>query len=492
MPNTLAYLMLMIWPLVCVMLFRRLALERALIWCILGGYLVLPPLANFDLPLVPAMDKYSIPNIATFVICVVLLRRKISLLWPKSGIARVLSALFILSVIPTVATNGEPILFQVIANSEPITFIVDQLPGLGLRDLFSVLVSQVIMLLPFFMARQYLGSDTGLRELLLALAIGGLIYSIPSLIEIRLSPQINVWIYGFFQHSFEQMMRNGGFRPIVFLPHGLWLAFFMMTAVLAAAALSRTVTGPTRGRYLLATAYLAAVLVLCKSLASLAYGVVFTPVVLLASPKVQIRLAILCALVAIIYPMLRNTGSIPLDAILAQAEAISPDRAQSLGYRFDNEEQLLTRAHEKPWFGWGGWGRNLIRHVETGEILSIPDGRWIIVFGTFGWVGYLAEMGLLAAPLFLLGLRVHHMRTDQISPYVAPIAIILAATMIDMLLNATLIPITWMCAGAILGYVEQLRQSQMTTGKRRLFGEGPVIGRANNNQDGKPDRRSVL
>ncbi len=486
MPNILAYLMLMIWPLVVLVLFRRLALERALIWSILGGYLVLPPLANFDLPLVPAMDKFSIPNLSAFVVCVFVLRRKVAL-WPQSNIARVLTGLFLLGVIPTVMTNGDPLLFRVIEHSDPIIFVVDQLPGLSIRDLFSVLVSQVIMLLPFLMARQYLASQTGMRELLMALMIGGLIYSVPSLIEIRLSPQINVWVYGFFQHSFEQMMRNGGFRPIVFLPHGLWLAFFMMTTLLATAALSRRAQGPAYPRYLIATAYLALILLLCKSLASLAYGIVFTPVVLLASPKVQIRIAVLCALIAVIYPMLRNSGLIPLDAILAQAEAISPERAQSLEYRFNNEEQLLARAHEKPWFGWGGWGRNLIRHSETARILTIPDGRWIIVFGTFGWTGYIAEMGLLAVPLFLLGWRIRHMRNSEISPYVAPIAIILAATMIDMLLNATLIPFTWMCAGAVLGYVERLRQADANERNRGLFDKGPVIGRP-----GPPDRQRTI
>ncbi len=491
MPNALAYVMLMIWPLVCVVLFRRLPLERAMIWCILGGYLALPPLANFDLPLVPAMDKFSIPNISAFAVCLVVMRRRISF-WPHSGVARVLTALMVLGVIPTVATNGDPMLFRVIANSDPIAFIVDQLPGLGLRDLFSVLVAQVIMLLPFFMARQYLGTEKGLRELLVALAIGGLVYSIPSLVEIRLSPQINVWVYGFFQHSFEQMMREGGFRPIVFLPHGLWLAFFMMTALLAMAALSRSESGPTRVRYLLATAYIGVVLVLCKSLASLAYGLAFTPVVLLAGPRAQIRLAIVLALIAVIYPMLRNTGLVPLDAILAQAEAISPERAQSLGYRFGNEEQLLERAQEKPWFGWGGWGRNLVHHPETGEILTIPDGRWIIVFGTFGWVGYIAEMGLLAWPLFLLGLRMRSRQKRRISPYAATITVILAATMIDMLLNATLIPVTWMCAGAVLGYVEQLRHPKGRSGDHPLFGEGPAIGRTSVavRRDKAPGRRS--
>lgn len=482
MPNALAYLMLMIWPLVCVVMFRRLPLERAMIWCILGGYLLLPPLANFDLPLVPAMDKFSISNISAFVICVFVMHRKIAL-WPQSVIARVLTVMFIFGVIPTVLTNSDPIQFGVLPNSYPIVFATHQLPGLGMRDLLSVLTSQLIMLLPFFMARQYLGTNTGMRELLLALVVGGLIYSIPSLIEIRLSPQINIWVYGFFQHDFRQTMRWGGFRPIVFLPHPLWLAFFMMTAVLAAAALSRTFTGTMRMRYLLVTAYLAVILVLCKSLAPLTYGLVFLPVVLLASYKMQIRLAILLALVAIAYPVLRYIGAIPLEAILAQAEAISVARAESLAFRFGNEEQLLERAHEKPWFGWGGWGRNLVRHAETAAILTIPDGRWIIVFGTFGWLGYLAEMGLLAVPLLLLGLRMRHMRNDQLSPYVAAVAIILAATMGDMLLNATLIPLTWLCAGAVLGYAERLQKTQADAGKRLLFGKGPVIGRASNNAD---------
>jgi len=489
MPNILAYIMLMIWPLVCMGLFRRLSMERALIWSILGGYLVLPPLANFDLPLVPAMDKYSIPNLSALVILIVVMRCRISL-WPHARLARILAGLMVLGVIPTVANNADPILFRVIANSEPILFVVDQLPGMGLRDMFSGMVAQLIMLLPFFMGRQILGSEQGLRELLLALAVGGLVYSIPSLVEIRLSPQINTWVYGFFQHSFAQTIRQGGYRPIVFLPHGLWLALFVMTALVAMAALSRSVDGRARGRYLALTAYLAVVLVLCKSLASLAYGIAFTPVVLLANPKVQIRLAIVLALIAIVYPMLRNTGLVPIDAILAQAEAYSPERAQSLGYRFDNEQQLLARAHEKPWFGWGQWGRNLVRHSETGEILTIPDGRWIIVFGTFGWVGYLAEMGLLALPLFLLGVRMRILKAAQISPFVAPIAIILAATMMDMLLNATLIPFTWLCAGAMLGYVENLQKDADGAGGRALFGEGPAIGRSDSGTG--PKKRNLI
>lgn len=43
--------------------------------------------------------------------------------------------------------------------------------------------------------------------------LGVLWYTIPMLIELRLSPQMNVWVYGFFQHDFIQTVRYGGSLP---------------------------------------------------------------------------------------------------------------------------------------------------------------------------------------------------------------------------------------------------------------------------------------
>ncbi|MFD0858020.1 hypothetical protein [Roseovarius aquimarinus] len=463
MPNALAYLMLLIWPPVCALLCRRLPPERAIIWCILGGYLVLPPATGFDLPLVPEMNKISIPNICAFALAVFYLRRRVSL-WPDGWPMRALVLLFVLGAVPTVLTNGDGIVFSLLGNTAPILFPTATLPGLGLRDLLSVVVGQLITLAPFFLGRSLLASERGLRELLLALAIGALVYSLPALVEIRLSPQINTWVYGFFQHDFEQMMRQGGFRPIVFLPHALWLAFFVMSAALAAIALSRGAADGQRLKFLFAAAYLLVVLVLCKSVASLLYAVALAPIMLLASSRLMVRLALVLALVAMIYPMLRNNGWIPTDAILAKAKSYSPERAQSLGFRFNNEEQLLDRADEKPLFGWGGWGRNLVRDAQTGEILTIPDGEWIIVFGTFGWVGYIAQMGLIGGPLFLLWWGMGRARAGpepRGMPFVVgPMALLLAITMIDMLLNAILTPYTWLMAGAILGVCEARLRSE--------------------------------
>ena len=72
MPNGLAYLALLAWPPVTIALFRILSVERAVIWSILGGYLLLPPIAAFDFPLIPPLDKFSIATLAAYAACVVI------------------------------------------------------------------------------------------------------------------------------------------------------------------------------------------------------------------------------------------------------------------------------------------------------------------------------------------------------------------------------------------------------------------------------------
>ena len=475
MPNTFAYLMLLIWPVVCLVLFRRLSLERAIIWSILGGYLLLPPRASFDLPLVPALDKFSIASLSAFFICVAVMKKPVRL-WPDSTAGRALIALFVLGVVPTVLTNGDPILFRYGPNADPLHPGTDGIPGMTIRDLLSVVAQRGIVLLPFLLARQYLSTERGLREILVALVLAGLAYSVPALIEIRLSPQLNTWIYGFFQHEFSQMIRDGGFRPIVFLPHALWLAFFLVATILSAAAMTRSTPEPDRSRYMLAMIYLAGVLFLSKSLAAQLYTAAFAPLVLFASPRMQVRVALVLALIAVIYPILRNGGLIPTERILQQALDFDPSRAQSLAYRWTNEDLLLARADERPWFGWGSWGRNLVYDPETGQRLTVPDGRWIIVFGAWGWTGYVAEMGLLALPIVLIARRARSARGGGISRHAVAVAVILAANMVDMLLNATLVPFTWLCAGAVLGHAERLRNPVGHDIPDRPPGEGPVIG----------------
>jgi len=262
MPNILAYGALIAWPVAAYALFRILPLERALVWSILEAYLLLPPVADFDYPLIPPLDKTSIPNLAAFFIVVVLLGRGATI-FSGSLLTRTLILLFVASPIATTLLNRDP--FQV----GPIL-----LPGLPISEALATFIKQTTILLPLFLARKHLATPAAQREILLALALGGLAYSLPMLLEVRLSPQLNVWIYGFFPHAFDQQIRMGGFRPVVFLSHGLYVAFFALTTVIAAFGLWRAEKGP----FLLVGAYLTGVLVLCKTLGALVYAGVAVPV----------------------------------------------------------------------------------------------------------------------------------------------------------------------------------------------------------------------
>ncbi|MFP4327954.1 MAG: hypothetical protein ACLFQL_08095, partial [Paracoccaceae bacterium] len=200
MPNTFAYFVLIAWPIVTIVLFRKLPADRALIWALLGGYLILPPPpAGFDFPLLPPLEKDSIPSIAALLVVLGMHGLRGTLL-PDTMPGRVLVGLFILSPALTAFTNMEPV---------PAGDTV--LPPLTPKDAVSLSIRQFLLLLPFLLARQFLDSGGSQKALLQAFAVAGLIYSLPMLLEVRLAPQINTWIYGYFQHSFEQMIRLGGY-----------------------------------------------------------------------------------------------------------------------------------------------------------------------------------------------------------------------------------------------------------------------------------------
>ena len=450
MPNLFALLMLLLWPVIAVVLFRRLPVGRAIIASLLVAYLFLPPPpAGFDFPLLPPLTKETIPSLAMLLACLILYRDKITLL-PETMVGRVLVVVFILSPMATVLTNTEPVFWGQMG-----------LPALKLREGLSTMIQQGLLIAPFLMARNFLRNPGDQRDILRALFIGGMVYSVLMLVEIRLSPQLNIWVYGFFQHNFDQMIRFGGFRPIVFLYHGLWVSFFAMTAVVAAVALARGSTTRIVVGFWVAAAYLLVVLILSKSLGAILYGAALVPLVAVVSSRMQLRVAALLAFVALAYPLMKGADLVPQQALLQQAERVDSDRANSLRFRFQQETILLERAQEKPLFGWGLWGRNHIWDGATQTILTVTDGRWIILIGVLGWVGFLAEFGLLAYPIYLMWRKAGQ---GQLSPWVGPMALILGVNMIDLIPNATLTPLTWLMAGAILGYAEAFsRQTQTMT-----------------------------
>ncbi|WP_068298983.1 hypothetical protein [Pararhodobacter sp. CCB-MM2] len=461
--NIFALLALLSWPLISIMMFRSMPLARALIWSILGAYMFLPQLSAINFPLIPPLNKESIPNLTAFAICMSTWGRLPSVL-PRAWVGRGLVVMFILSPVITVVTNLEPIQFGVdrfgsMTLVDPNDLTLWGLPGLRIYDSASALVQQVFFMLPFFLAREALGTRDGMREILLALVIAGGIYALPMLYEVRFSPQLHTRIYGFFQHDFIQAIRQGGFRPFVFMPHGLWVAFFAVMVTLAAAARTRIGTPDQWGKRMLYVGFGFGLVIICKSMGPLMYALAFVPFVLLFKPRLHVLAATVLVTLVIAYPLLRGAGWVPTDWLLAQVEEMSPDRAQSLGFRFGNEDSILAHVADKPLFGWGGWGRFMVYDAATGQTQTIVDGQWIITIGQFGWLGYIALFGLMALPIYALAYQARRRHAAAIPIEVSVLVLILAINMVDMLPNATLIPFTWLIAGALLGYAEEMKRA---------------------------------
>ncbi|WP_292269302.1 hypothetical protein, partial [Marivita sp.] len=391
---TLAILALATWPLVTVVLFQKLPPGRAVIATLLVGYLFLPePPAGFDFPLLPPLTKHTIPALSAFFMWFWLYQKDFHLL-PRSPVAVGLLCLFIFSPIVTALTNMQPIYWG--------EFFIQ---GMSIKDSIGFVIQQILLVIPFLLARRFLSEAEDQRDLMYAFMIGGLVYSLPMLVEIRLSPQLNLWIYGYYQHDFIQTIRFGGFRPMVFLYHGIWAAFFLLISIIAAFALWKTQKIRSKWALLCIALYLTAVLILAKSLGAWLFAAVLIPAIVLFGTRWQMRLAVCIAAFAITYPALKGVGLVPETLILEAAGSIDPDRAASLEFRFTNENRLLERAEQKPLFGWGNYDRNQIMNPANGVIETITDGRWIILIGQLGWLGFLAEFGLLVLPVFCSGVK---------------------------------------------------------------------------------------
>lgn len=443
MPNGFAYFALLSWPLVTFLIFRAMPIPKAIAWTIVGGYLLLPGRAGFDIPLLPPIDKTLVPAVSAAVMTLIMMRDPRTPRPEPPGqtgkwLVRALLGLMIVTPFVTVLTNPEPVV------AGPL-----YIPGLRVYDAFGVVNDTLVVLIPFILAQRFLATEAEITTLLKILVLAGLVYSAPTLFEIRMSPQLNTWIYGFFRHSFAQHIRGDGFRPIVFLAHGLWLAIFLATCILAAASLWRARRGERYGRVWLPVAlYLLVVLVLAKSIGALLITALFLPVLLVFGARMQLLVAVLVAMMVLFYPLLRGTGLIPVEPFIEAVEKVMPERAQSFEFRVRNEDQLLERANEKPFAGWGDWGRSRIYDEVTGRDRSVSDGAWIILIGRGGWLGYLTHFGLLTVPTVLLWI---HRKRYPLSLGTSGLAVILAANLLDLVPNATLTPLTWLMAGALAG-----------------------------------------
>lgn len=443
-PNLIAYAALFSWPFIALFLYSRLPIGQATIWTILGAFLLLPVRTEVKLQMIPALDKQSIPSIVALVGCM-LCSKRLPQFFRGFGIADFLLLGLLVGPFITSMLNGDAIQMGEMV-----------LPGVGPYDAGSASLAQFVALLPFFIGRQFLRGAKENEDILRALVIAGLVYSLPMLFEIRMSPQLHTWIYGYAPSDFIQEVRLGGYRPVVFLGHGLLTAFFIMSATVASAAFLRTQTRVTRWPPGGVTSYLGFILLLCKTGSSFVYGAVLFPLVRWATPRAQLRVACVLVMIALTYPVLRITDMFPTTSIVETASSISVSRAASLETRFRQEQRLLDHAWERPWFGWGRYGRNRLYNGWQGRDDTITDGYWIIKMGTFGLVGFISAFGLLGLSVFRAAMALKFAPTMQEAIYLGTLTLIIAANIVDLLPNSSISAWTWLLVGALLGRAEML------------------------------------
>ena len=326
---------------------------------------------------------------------------------------------------------------------------------LGWYDGITAVIAQTMTWgVPYYLGRLYLNDLDGLRKLAVGIFTGGLLYVPLCLYEVRFSPQLHRIVYGFYQHSFAQTMRYGGFRPTVFMEHGLMVGAWMTSAAIIGVWLWQA--GVMKQLWGFPIEWLVAALlitvVLVKSTGAwilLAMGIV----ILFFSKWVRTSLLLLVVIVGISsYLYVGATGTFSGDQIVsAVSEVIDEDRAASIQFRFLNEEILSVKARQRMIFGWGGWGRNRV-YNEAGGDISTTDSLWIIAFGINGAVGLISLTASLLLPVVGFVQRypatVWHKR--KVAP-AAAIAILLALYMLDCVLNAMINPIYMLAAGGIAG-----------------------------------------
>jgi len=141
--------------------------------------------------------------------------------------------------------------------------------------------------------------------------------------------------------------------------------------------------------------------------------------------------------------------------MLEAAGALQSERAGSLAFRFVNEDALLARARERIVFGWGEYGRNVVRD-EEGKDQSVLDGHWIIRLGVNGIVGFVTTFGPLLIPVLWARRRLRNIsnRGDQVA--IAGVAFTLTILSLDLIPNGLWSCYSYLIAGVLTRGLREL------------------------------------
>lgn len=305
---------------------------------------------------------------------------------------------------------------------------------------------------PYLLARLYLKSWADARTLAMGIFIGGLVYVPFCVVEEIFQPFLHHAIYNAWQHQSGalQSFRDGGYRPMVFMQHGLAVALWMVTASLLGCWLWWTGV-IRRGTYIpvvLLFLILLATTILTRSTGAL----ILLPVGLGALYFTNalrgrgVLLALL--LMPTLYILARTTTEWNADAITRYAQRMfGESRAQSFAFRMWNEREYINHDRAHPLLGYGP-GTDFIA-IRDG-LPVVVDSYWIIELSVNGAIGVFALLLLFGLPVgkFLWRIPMHLYARPL---FAAPVALAIVTMLygLDNLVNAMFNPIFVMAIGCL-------------------------------------------
>ncbi|MEM8756810.1 MAG: O-antigen ligase domain-containing protein [Planctomycetota bacterium] len=344
-------------------------------------------------------------------------------------------------------------------------FVSSMFNGLGWYDGVSTILNRTVLWgLPYFIGRLHFERPGELRDLAVAMIVCGLLYVPLCLYEVRMSPQLHNTIYGFMQHDFRQHIRAGGWRPMVFMNHGLqvslWLsACFVLTAGFWYFAGQRRISIMRFAVPLLPIVIAFGVtLVLTKSLGALVLAIMALGC-LFAARTLRARWPLMLPVIGCVFYLIgRGSGAWSAEVLIELATMVNENRASSLEFRIMHESVLAEHARQQMFTGWGGWGRN--RPVnEYGDDTTVADGLWVLIFGMNGLFGLIPlYAALLGPPVAMISkLKRHHWGANPNGMIAASVAMLCIMATVDSLPNSMMMPIILTAIGAMAGIASNPR-----------------------------------
>jgi len=426
-------LALLVWPLIGIAIVGVAGAVRGVTISILAGLMLLPEGAGFDFPLLPPISKYEIVALSATLGLALASPGRIARARLGTGpdllVAGVLATAF-----ATAYFNRDPL------PNAPALSMYDGL-AMGIRDLLFVG-------LPFLLGRTVHRSPAELITLQRTWLLVAIVASAFALLEVRLTPFLHKLVYGYLARNVAQEFRWGGARPMMMFPNGLALSMFFSLSLICAASLSQT---RLRQIHLAGTAYLSVLLVLCRSFASLVYGLSCAAATIFLRIRTQMLVAAVLTGIGVAYPIARAAGWVTGKSVVELASVVSAERAQSFDFRLMNEDAMIDFAAERPWFGYGVFSNRNRFYNELTRQPVITDGYWTILMTGRGFVGLALTFSVLVVPVIRAWRRFGRYPQLAERAAIAGVTLMLGVQVVDLLPNGLFTFLPYYVAGALWG-----------------------------------------